>query len=181
MTEGETIPGPVPRIFQDRDTTTGEEPHVTMIEDPADLLVGNLGPIEVFAAGGVVWRPKPAQPEGSSKVEVLLVHRPRYDDWSIPKGKRDDGETDEDCARREVLEETGLRCKLGEEVAQSEYVDRKGRNKLVRYWEMTPLDDGELTVNDEVDELRWVSPGKAAKLVSYAADAIVVEAFADGR
>lgn len=108
------------------------------------------------------------------------MHRPRYDDWSIPKGKRGGGETDEDCAYREVMEETGLECRLGEEIAQSEYVDRKGRVKLVRYWAMTALDDtGALPDNDEVDELRWLSPAKAIELTSYAADALVIRSFTD--
>lgn len=160
---------------------------MTMIEDPAALTVGSLGPVEVFAAGGVVWRPRPSLnddggDDAAGKVEVLLVHRPRYDDWSIPKGKRDPGETDEACALREVLEETGLCCELGDEVAQSEYVDRKGRVKLVRYWAMrAPTGAAGFEANQEVDELRWLSPRKASKLASYAADALIIQAFNQDR
>ena len=65
------------------------------------------------------------------------MHRPRYDDWSLPKGKVEPGETDEDAARREVEEETGYLCALGEELATVRYVDRRGRDKQVRYWQMT--------------------------------------------
>ena len=84
----------------------------------------------VRAAGGVVTRGEPP--------EVLVVHRPRYDDWSFPKGKAEPGERDEDCALREVEEETGLRCELREELPSTSYTDARGRPKRVRYWLMTP-------------------------------------------
>ena len=83
----------------------------------------------VRAAGGVVWR-------RTDTVEVLLVHRPRYDDWSMPKGKLDDGESFEDAAVREVEEETGIRAALGEDLGEVRYVDHKGRDKVVRWWAM---------------------------------------------
>ncbi len=114
----------------------------------------------VRAAGGVVRR------DG----RVLLVHRPRYDDWTFPKGKADDGETDEDCALREVEEETGLRCELGPELAPTQYTDARGRPKRVRWWRMEPVDDRGFVPNDEVDELRWASPAEAAALLSYGRD-----------
>ena len=85
----------------------------------------------VRAAGGVVTRGP------DSALEVLVVHRPRYDDWSLPKGKVEPGETDEDAARREVEEETGYQCTLGEELATVRYIDRRGRDKQVRFWQMT--------------------------------------------
>ncbi|MCC5953936.1 MAG: NUDIX hydrolase [Acidimicrobiia bacterium] len=119
----------------------------------------------VLAAGGVVWRPAAAE----QGVEVLVVHRPRYDDWSLPKGKLDEGESFEDAALREVWEETGLLCRLGDEVAPAEYVDGKGRPKLVRYWAMT-VRKGKFRVNDEVDEARWMSPERAARRLTYAHD-----------
>ena len=84
----------------------------------------------VQAAGGVVVR------EGAEGLEVLLVHRPAYDDWSFPKGKVERGESHEECAVREVEEETGLQCALGRELGRRTYKDGKGRPKMVRYWAM---------------------------------------------
>jgi 8-oxo-dGTP diphosphatase len=130
--------------------------------------------VEVFAAGGVIAGATPA-----GELAVLLVHRPRYDDWSLPKGKRDPGETDEECARREVEEETGLRCELGTELPSTRYVDRKGRSKQVRYWAMRVV-GGTFSPNDEVDEVRWLGPAEAVALLSYPHDAAVVEAWAGG-
>ena len=89
---------------------------------------------EVRAAGGVVWRRRTGP-----GYDVLLVHRPKYDDWTLPKGKADDGESDEDCALREVEEETGLRCLLGPELVAVDYRDRYDRPKHVRYWTMEPV------------------------------------------
>jgi len=125
----------------------------------------------VQAAGGVVWR---RRPDGT--VEVAVVHRPKYDDWSLPKGKLDGGESHEDAARREVLEETGLLCELGAELASTSYVDGKGRPKVVRYWSMTVL-DGAFRPSEEVDELRWLTPDAAAALVSNRLDAEVLASF----
>lgn len=118
----------------------------------------------IRAGGGVVWQPLP---DGS--VQVLVVHRPHYDDWSLPKGKRDPDEDDETCALREVEEETGLRCRLGVELASTSYLDRKGRPKVVRYWAMTP-ESGEVTAANEVDQVRWVGIEEAQALLSYPRD-----------
>jgi 8-oxo-dGTP diphosphatase len=120
---------------------------------------------EVRAAGGVVMR------DG----KVVLVHRPKYDDWTLPKGKLDPGEGWEEAALREVEEETGLRCRLGAEVASSRYRDAKGRDKLVRYWLMEPL-GGDFEPHDEVDELRWLTPEEASGLLSYERDCEVLRA-----
>jgi 8-oxo-dGTP diphosphatase len=114
---------------------------------------------EVLAAGGVVRR-------GG---DVLLVHRPKYDDWTLPKGKLDKGETFEQAALREVEEETGLVCELGDEVSSTTYEDRNGKVKLVRYWEMTVVGGG-FEPNDEVDELRWLPPDEARELLTYPRD-----------
>lgn len=118
----------------------------------------------ILAAGGVVWR----RSDGGS-LEILLVHRPKYGDWSLPKGKLNDGEAARDAALREVAEETGLRCELGDELPSSSYRDRRGRPKIVRYWTMQPL-GGRFEPNDEVDEVRWLPVGEAVSALSYADD-----------
>jgi 8-oxo-dGTP diphosphatase len=118
---------------------------------------------EVKASGGVVWR------RSGRGIEVALVHRPRYDDWSFPKGKLDPGESWEDAALREVEEEIGLRCRLGHELPPTSYRDSKGRAKIVRYWMMEPL-DGEFAPSHEVDEVRWLAPAEADRLLSYEHD-----------
>jgi 8-oxo-dGTP diphosphatase len=106
--------------------------------------------------------------------EVLLVHRPKYDDWTFPKGKCNPGESDEECALREVEEETGLRCELVDEAGQTEYVDSRGRPKRVRWWLMRP-GEGEFAPNDEVDVVRWAAPGDATTLLSYDRDLALLE------
>ena len=121
---------------------------------------------EVRAAGGVVHRMN-----ADDCPEVCLVHRPRYDDWSLPKGKLDDGETFEDAAVREVEEEVGLRVRLSDELPPTTYTDSRGRGKLVRYWLMEIVEDLGFTPNDEVDEVKWCTPAEAARCVTYTHDA----------
>jgi 8-oxo-dGTP diphosphatase len=113
----------------------------------------------VQAAGGVVLR------DG----RLAVVHRPRYDDWSLPKGKLDPGESFEDAALREVEEETGLRCRLVRELPAVEY-EVRGRPKLVRYWAMEVEDETPFAPNDEVDEVRWLEPQEVLALLSYDRD-----------
>ena len=125
--------------------------------------------IEVTAAGGVIWRRGAAD-----EVEVLVVHRPRYDDWSFTKGKCDPGETFAETAEREALVETGFAIAFGPELDEVRYLDHKGRSKLVRYWAMT-VAGGSFTPNDEVDEVRWLPVPEAADLVSYAHDAALLD------
>lgn len=117
---------------------------------------------EVLAAGGVVVR-------DGERPQVAIVHRPKYDDWTLPKGKLEPGESFEAAALREVEEETGLRCSLGRYVGERTYRDRHGRLKLVRYWEMAP-EGGEFAPNREVDELRWLTFSDAAAALSYELD-----------
>jgi 8-oxo-dGTP pyrophosphatase MutT (NUDIX family) len=119
----------------------------------------------VRAAGGLVLRPA----ADGSGMEIALVHRPKYDDWTFPKGKLIPGETDEEAALREVDEETGLEARLDRELPSVRYLDASGRHKVVRYWTMTPL-GGEFRPNREVDELRWVPVDQAAALLSYEHD-----------
>lgn len=130
----------------------------------------------VRAAGGIVHR---RAPDGAW--QVLLVHRPRYDDWSLPKGKADRGERDEETALREVEEETGLRCLLGDEAGETRYRDSKGRSKIVRYWLMQPPPDpnGGFTPNAEVDSVQWCTRAEAAELLSYPHDRELLERIAD--
>ncbi len=107
---------------------------------------------------------------------VVVVHRPRYDDWSLPKGKAEPDESDEACALREIEEETGLRVELGEELATTRYIDSKGRPKRVRWWRMTPL-SGEFTPSDEVDELRWLAPAEARAALTYPRDVELLDSL----
>ena len=118
----------------------------------------------VRAAGGLVCRTA----EGNL-VEVLLVHRPAYDDWTFPKGKLERAESEEEAALREVEEETGLHCRLGRDLGVTRYHDSRGRSKTVRYWQMTPT-AGQLAPADGVDDARWVSAADAAALLTYPRD-----------
>ena len=114
---------------------------------------------EVLAAGGLLVR---------DDGRVAVVHRPRYDDWSLPKGKLDAGESFEAGALREVWEETGVRGRIREELQPVEYVDRKGRDKLVRWYRMdVDGEPDEFVPNDEIDELRWLTPAEALDVVDY--------------
>lgn len=110
-------------------------------------------------------------------LELVLVHRPRYDDWSLPKGKAHRGESDEDTALREVEEETGLRCELGPELVTVRYRTERGEDKTVRWWAMTVHRDGGFVADDEVDELRWVTLTEFERLASLDSDRSVVDSF----
>ena len=127
----------------------------------------------VRAAGGVVTR---TGPDGA--VELLLVHRPRYDDWTLPKGKAEADESDEACALREVEEEASLVCDLGEEVAVTEYRDSKGRPKRVRYFAMTPRGGSEAAPRNEIDVVRWLPLAEAVEMLSYERDRRLVAGLA---
>lgn len=118
----------------------------------------------VRAAGGLVRR---RRDDGST--EILVVHRPAYDDWSFPKGKLEPGESEEDAAIREVEEETGLRCALEGDIATTTYRDARGRTKTVRYWLMTPV-GGRLEAANEIDAARFVSVADASALLTYERD-----------
>lgn len=118
----------------------------------------------VRAAGCVLWRRSSA-----GKLELALVYRPKWADWSWPKGKLKQGETFEDAARREVLEETGHRCRLGTELPSSQYTDHRGRLKEVRYWAAEAA-DGAFESNDEVSDLLWLTPDEARKRLTHERD-----------
>jgi 8-oxo-dGTP pyrophosphatase MutT (NUDIX family) len=125
----------------------------------------------VRAAGGVVVRR-----DETGEPQVVVVHRPKYDDWTFPKGKAHRGERDEDCALREVEEETGLRCELEHELAATSYRDSRGREKRVRYWAMRPV-EGALHAAAEIDAARWLTPAEAELILTYDRDLEVLASF----
>ncbi len=138
----------------------------------------------IRAAGGVLWRPGdgPDSLTGEPGVEVAVVHRPRYDDWSLPKGKLAPGEPEVEGAVREVLEETGFRVRIGRPLGETRYlkvVAGVERLKVVHWWAMR-ADTGAFTPNDEIDDLRWLSLDSAAGLLTRDSDRVVLERFADG-
>jgi 8-oxo-dGTP diphosphatase len=122
--------------------------------------------VRIRAAGGVLRR------DG----EVLLVHRPKYNDWTFPKGKAQDGETDEACALREVEEETGLRCSLEQELPSTTYEDAQGRPKVVRYWLMRP-EEGSFRATDEIDVVAWLTLREADERLTYERDRALLRAL----
>lgn len=125
----------------------------------------------IRAAGGVAWRP------GADGVEVCLVHRPRYDDWSLPKGKLDPGEPALLAAIREVAEESDVRAVPQVRLPTVRYVS-EGRPKVVDYWSMRAVGAGGFQPDTEVDSVRWLPVDEAVRLVSYPHDALVLRAFA---
>ncbi len=118
----------------------------------------------VRAAGGLVTR---RSPDGG--LEVVVVHRRTYRDWTFPKGKLHEGETEEEAALREVEEETSLRCRLERELGSTRYEDARGRPKVVTYWQMTPI-EGDLAPANEIDDARWSSVEEARGLLTYDRD-----------
>ena len=129
----------------------------------------------IFAAGAVLWRPAAE----SDEPLIAVIHRPRYDDWTFPKGKLDEGETASQGARREVLEETGYWCRLGVAVGTVEYTDRADRTKVVHYFEMDVIEGG-FVPNREVDEIRWMTIPDALPLLTYERDRAVLRARGRG-
>ena len=118
----------------------------------------------VKAAGGVLCRA-----DASGETEIAIIHRPAYDDWSLPKGKVEPDETPEDCAMREVREETGFRAKLVRPLGCTAYVDRRGRDKVACYWSMEAL-SGRFRPGVEVDKLVWLPVDDAIKRLTYSRD-----------
>lgn len=123
----------------------------------------------VEAAGGVLWR------AGAVGREFAVIHRPRYDDWTLPKGKVDAGETHEQAALREIAEETGFAAELGPPLSDARYHVR-GRPKRVRYWGMRAL-GGRFAANHEVDDLRWLPLDQARALLTYDRDRELIDEF----
>jgi 8-oxo-dGTP pyrophosphatase MutT (NUDIX family)/broad specificity phosphatase PhoE len=134
----------------------------------------------IRAAGGVVWRAAdPAvSPSVNGSREVCVVHRPRYDDWSLPKGKLEPGEHPMVAAVREVAEEADVRAVPQVRLPPVRYAMRDGTPKLVDYWSMRAVETGGFQLHTEVDELRWVPVETATRLVTYAHDVRVLRDFA---
>jgi 8-oxo-dGTP diphosphatase len=133
---------------------------------------------EIRAAGGVLWR-RIAGAQTSEDVEVAVVHRPRYDDWSLPKGKLDPGESEFEAALREVEEETGHLGRPGRSLGVIRYLKTSGgttRPKVIAFWSMQ-ANGGRFRPGREVDELRWVTTHDARKLLSYPTDREILGRF----
>jgi 8-oxo-dGTP diphosphatase len=127
-------------------------------------------PIE--AAGGVLWR------QSGDQRQFAIIHRPKYDDWTLPKGKLDPGETHEQAAMREVSEETGFSVELGAGLGDTFY-EHDGRPKRVRYWSMRAA-GGQFRPNTEVDDIHWLPLEDARRLLTYERDRAVLDRFTEG-
>ena len=138
------------------------------VPDP-DAATSQAEPV-IIAAGGIVTK------ETKGGTEVLVVHRPRYGDWTFPKGKLDGDETLAECALREVVEETGFECGLGPEIGMVEYRDRTGGRKFVHYFAMS-VESGAFVANREVDKAKWLTPEAAAERLSYARDRALLRSW----
>src|ERR1700716_898860 len=122
----------------------------------------------IRAAGGDVYRA-----EQSGETQFAIIHRPAYDDWTLPKGKVEPDETPEDCALREVKEETGFKCELVRPLGCTAYVDRRGRDKVACYWVME-VRGGRFRPGIEVDKLVWLPVAQAVKRLTYGRDKTLV-------
>ncbi|MFJ1703637.1 NUDIX hydrolase [Kitasatospora sp. NPDC088346] len=138
---------------------------------------GRVGRSTILAAGAVLWVPGPVAKDGRrrKKPRIALVHRPKYDDWSLPKGKLEPGEGWRAAVLREVREETGLDCVLGDELPAQHY-RVNGRPKEVRYWAAVPTGGG-FAPNREVDRLEWLAPRKARARLTHPRDRELVDAL----
>jgi len=124
----------------------------------------------ILGGGGLVTR------HSDGELEVLMVHRPKHDDWSLPAGKLDPGETLAECALREVHEESGYVCELGRELDMVEYADRRGRTRQVHYWEMDAI-SGSFNPTLEVDAIAWVPLVESLNYFTNERDLKIVSAF----
>jgi 8-oxo-dGTP pyrophosphatase MutT (NUDIX family) len=126
----------------------------------------------IQAAGGVLWR------DSGDRRQFAVIHRPKYDDWTLPKGKLDPGETHEQAAMREVSEETGFSVELGAGLGETLY-EHDDRPKHVRYWGMRAV-GGRFQPNREVDDIRWLPLDEARRLLTYDRDRAILDRFTGG-
>lgn len=135
-----------------------------------------MGTPQVLAAGGIITQHR------RGAVRHLVVHRPRYDDWSLPKGKVDDDDENlASTALREVEEETGVTARLGPHLGTSDYKDRSGRNKRVQWWTMLVVSQVPHRPNDEVDRIKWVKDSKLRKKLTYGTDRRIIKGLDEDR
>ena len=128
----------------------------------------------VRSAGGIV-----ARKTENNRLQLLLIHRAKQNDWSFPKGRLELAETAEMAALREVLEETGCQCSLDRELPTLRYIDRHGHPKEVRYWLMTVVNEGPFTPNPEIDQIKWLTFLESFETLSYKMDRVLLKlAFA---
>jgi 8-oxo-dGTP diphosphatase len=125
----------------------------------------------IRAAGALLWREIAA-----GEIEIALVHRPRYHDWSLPKGKIDENETALACAYREVFEETGIKARFTRQLGSVEYEDN-GAQKRVKYWAAQALGAPDFLANEEVDQLLWLKPSDSIELATHQSDKQIIERF----
>jgi 8-oxo-dGTP diphosphatase len=125
----------------------------------------------IRAAGALLWRESSA-----GEIEIALVHRPRYGDWSLPKGKIDENETALACAYREVFEETGIKARFTRQLGAVEYEDN-GTQKRVKYWVAQALGASDFVATEEVDQLRWLKPTDSIELATHQSDKEMIERF----
>ncbi len=129
----------------------------------------------ILGGGGLITRQRYGASDGGV-LEVLMVHRPKHQDWSLPAGKLDAGEDLAECALREVFEETGFVCELGRELGAVDYVDQRGRVRQVHYWEMDVV-SGSFQPSSEVDAIKWVPLAEALDWFTHPRDVEILEAF----
>ena len=125
----------------------------------------------ILAAGAVLWRKSEKK-----KIEVLIIHRPKYDDWTFPKGKAEIGEPLIACAYREVLEETNIETAFGPYLGEVEYLTNDGKKK-VSFWSAKVVKEKEFNPNTEVDQLKWVQVTKVKELLTLDTDRKILEQF----
>ncbi|GAA4078710.1 NUDIX hydrolase [Actinomadura miaoliensis] len=160
------------------------EPNLAGPRSPGEPGPGEPGPAvtrpPIRAAGAVLWRPGDGRgPDGAPVPEVALIHRPRHDDWSFPKGKLERDEHALRGAVREVEEETGVVARLGRRLPTRVY-PKDGRTKYVDYWAARAVSSARFTPNDEVDELVWLPVAEAERRLTYPLDVDLLREFAAG-